>query len=465
MSFIGLGKCNKFNIYILVSVLSQFFSELLFEINSANQENKGRIFPFTPKIKKHNLFRNLIYFLSAFFCGIIAYFINKKNVKKKEGEMSIKKYEKIQKQYLGYKRQPIILGLFLTGFFLSLNLIIKGFFSLVSLHVGFWMFEIVYISLFSIIILGVNITIHKKVAMIIMVGPLLIIELINYFFPDTKHDCNIPDECNELTDLNIFDYLKKRFGVIYIPLLFVFYEITTSMRDYSWVKSKYLMDIRSLPAYKILLSIGIIGSTLSIIFLSIFSNVPCNSYSQVTINENNNYINIEDGKEINFLHDVCSLKNYDNNTHILNLYYDSFSLFFNEYKYMDTYKYLEIFIVIPLYFIFSLINIFSHIMMIRYTDPNNILISKNFHYFVKRIIVFILNKGNEKYITIANFIILEIEELISIISNMIYIEIIELRFCKLDYELKKNIKKRSVDELELGLKEPDEKLRTESEID
>ena len=107
-------------------------------------------------------------------------------------------------------------------------------------------------------------------------------------------------------------------------------------------------------------------------------------------------------------------------------------------------------------------------MMIRYTDPNNILISKNFHYFVKRIIVNILNKGNEKYITIANFIILEIEELISIISNMIYIEIIELRFCKLDYELKKNIKKRSVDELELGLKEPDEpdeKLRTESEID
>jgi hypothetical protein len=82
--------------------------------------------------------------------------------------------------------------------------------------------------------------------------------------------------------------------------------------------------------------------------------VSCNSYSKVTINENNNYINIEDGKEINFLHDVCSLKNYDNNTHILKLYYDSFSLFFNEYKYMDTYKYLEIFIIIPLYFILSL---------------------------------------------------------------------------------------------------------------
>ena len=37
----------------------------------------------------------------------------------------------------------------------------------------------------------------------------------------------------------------------------------------------------------------------------------------------------------------------------------------------------------------------------------------------------------------------ELQEFIYIISNMIYIEIIELRFCNLDYDLKKNIKKRS----------------------
>ena len=36
----------------------------------------------------------------------------------------------------------------------------------------------------------------------------------------------------------------------------------------------------------------------------------------------------------------------------------------------------------------------------------------------------------------------ETEQLISIISNMIYIEILELRFCGLDYELKKNIARR-----------------------
>ena len=41
------------------------------------------------------------------------------------------------------------------------------------------------------------------------------------------------------------------------------------------------------------------------------------------------------------------------------------------------------------------------------------------------------------------FFILELEELISIISNMIYIELLELKFCKLDYELKKILLKEA----------------------
>ena len=110
---------------------------------------------------------------------------------------------------------------------------------------------------------------------------------------------------------------------------------------------------------------------------------------------------------------------------------------------------LEIFLIIPLLFIFNLINEVSRLMMVRYTDPNNILIYKNFYYFVKRIIVIIINKGDEQYITYLQFFTLEIEELISIVSNMIYIEVLELKFCGLDYELKKNISLRSnMDNLE-----------------
>ena len=48
--------------------------------------------------------------------------------------------------------------------------------------------------------------------------------------------------------------------------------------------------------------------------------------------------------------------------------------------------------------------------------------------------------------TYAQFAILELQDLLSIISNLICIEIIELRFCKLDYELKRNIKDRGDDD-------------------
>ena len=90
------------------------------------------------------------------------------------------------------------------------------------------------------------------------------------------------------------------------------------MRDYSWVKSKYLnylnikflnkitllkynlilIDIRSVPPYKILMYFGIIGSSLIVICYFIFTNVPCRSFGNVTLDTNNNYINILSFKKI-----------------------------------------------------------------------------------------------------------------------------------------------------------------------
>ena len=45
-----------------------------------------------------------------------------------------------------------------------------------------------------------------------------------------------------------------------------------------------------------------------------------------------------------------------------------------EYSNTDKENMLEIFLIIPLLFIFNLINEISRLMMVRHTDPNNILI-------------------------------------------------------------------------------------------
>ena len=90
-------------------------------------------------------------------------------------------------------------------------------------------------------------------------------------------------------------------------------------------------------------------------------------------------------------------------------------------------------------------------MMIRHFEPNMLLVSDNFYYSILRMIEFIVNGGDEKYLTYIQFCLYEAEELISIFANFIYLEIIELRFCKLDYDLKINIEKRA--EMEISILE------------
>ena len=116
----------------------------------------------------------------------------------------------------------------------------------------------------------------------------------------------------------------------------------------------------------------------------------------------------------------------------------------DEYKVFNKDIKKELFIILPLYTIISMIKNSCNMIMIKYLEPYNILISDNLYFFINRLIVFILNKGNEEYLSVGQFILMELSETIYIISNLIYIEIIELKFCNLDYDLKKNISKRGV---------------------
>ena len=112
---------------------------------------------------------------------------------------------------------------------------------------------------------------------------------------------------------------------------------------------------------------------------------------------------------------------------------------------------IEIFLLIPLLFIFYTINEVSCLMLIKYIDPTIILIYRYFYYFLLRIITYIINEADEQYITLILFILYEIEQLASVISGLIYIELLELKFLGLDYELKKNIDRRGNEDTIAGL--------------
>ena len=439
MKYIAIGNCTKYNIYLLISFLCEFLMDFLFGLNSSNKQKPARFFSFRAKIKDHVLFENFIRIASIFFGGVILHIFEKRNESKKERTFSIEDYERMKNDLLQKKDESIILNLIVIGVLFSLYIILKDFINQTHVHLGFWTFEIMYICIISHFIFKIKIYKHRKVAVGIMLI-LAIVEFIGYLIPSTKHE-NV-ENMNELTDKNVFDITIIKFGTFAIPLLFIASELIHVQRDYCWLKSKYLMDVRSFSPYKIFITIGTIGFIFIIIFFSIFTNVPCKTFNNIN-KIGDDYINIETGEPLQLYKEYCSLEDYDENTKTLYLLYDSFSLITQEYSNTDKENMLEIFLIIPLLFIFNLVNEVSRLMMVRYTDPNNILIYKNFYYFVKRIIQIIINKGDEQYITYIQFFTLEIEELISIVSNMIYIEVLELKFCGLDYELKKNISQRS----------------------
>ena len=441
MSYISIGECTKYNIYILISLIFDLFNTSLFGINTSNKEKPGRIFSFSPKIKKHNLLSAFVYFGACFFGGIFLLVLEKLNNKGKN-ELVIEKFQKLRRTIFHSKNESLKLNLFL-GVIMSLYIIFKDFIDTTGVYVGFWTFEIMYICIISRFIFKIKIYKHRRMAIYIMFV-LTVIEFIQFFSPKTKHENK--ENMNELTDKNVFDIIIIKFGTYAIPLLFLANELNHIQRDYCWMRYKYLMDTKSYAPSKILMTMGGFGFIFVMVLFPFFTYIPCKTFNNI-IKEGNSYINLDTNKPLELYKEYCSVQEYDENTKTLYLLYDSIKLITQEYSNTNKENMLEIFLVIPISFISRIIIEISYLMLIRYTDPNNILISKNFYFIIKRLICIIINKGDEQYMTYFTFFTKEFLEIIFIISNMIYIEVLELKFCELDYELKKNISERSINEI------------------
>ena len=445
MKYIGLGNWNKYNIYILIAFLADILIDSLTGLNTSNTEKPARIFPFKAKIRNHNLLYIFINLASILFGGVFLYYFGERNEKEKNDKTIIKNYEIVKEYTLNDRSGPMTSNIILIGAIFSLYWIFEAFIDFSA--ISFWPLEIFYIGIISYLVFKHKIYIHKKVAIALMVV-VAIVNVIEYFIPMTEHK-NL-DNTNELKDKNIFERAIIKYGAFSIPLYYLANELKHIQRDYCWIKSKYLMDVKSVEPYKIFLSIGSIGVILVIILISIFSFVPCKTFNNVN-KKGNNYFYNNTNDTLKLYLEYCSLSDYDENSKELRLFYDSIKLISRDYSNTDKDNMLEIFVLIPLLFLFLLVNKVSRLMLVRYTDPTNILVYRYFYYFMKRLIQFIINEGNEQYLTYTKFFITQLEELLGIFNSLIFNELLELKFCGLDYELKKNIDRRGSEDIIKGL--------------
>ena len=429
-SFIGFGKCSKYLIFILGTVVFKTLNNFIFE-NQINPKSEGGIFGFIPVLSNHIFIQYFYKYISYAIGGyIFGYILYKKSmtdkrettkdniIKKSDSRDSILIYNEGTTEFSNTKKELLIVCL---SYCISIELI-KILYLFKFDRIEIWTFEVLFVLYFMKKFFVINLYNHQKLAIIIILVPISILLITSNFLPYTNHKTT--EEKSE--DLDAFEEIEGITGhkLYYFPLAIVML-ISNIFLSYSRVKSKVLMDLRYLSPYLIIFLFGIFGSILLFIMLIIISIFKCSDA----------------------ISDFCSVVDFDNPN---NLYMDNVIIYFQALKESGYKMYIEIFLIIPLYLILKFLEFTCEIFVIYYFNPNYVLVRDNLYYGIIRLIFVLVN--NEDYqdsISLTQFIILELSELLSILAYGIYLEIIELRFCGLDRYLKRNLIKRAEKEKKL----------------
>ena len=425
-NFIGIGKCSKYYLYILGTVIFKTLNESLFSFNSIDTNVKLSLFGFIPYLSQHTLIKSLYRYLSFIFGGALFLYIsnkdssNKKEIKKEDSHKSLKLKPLIYNKARGSKSNAKEILKVCFSYVIQ-DEIMQIMYLLKFSGYDIWTFDMIFILLFMEKYFSITLYKHQKFSIffiIITSTPLLI---ISSFFPLINNE--------ELKDKNTFQIIKYMVNEYFVIVVLLAFIILSCLLSYARVNAKILMDYRYLSPYKVILYHGLVGSFSIIISLVVLSFTECQG----------------DESKIKF---YCIKDTFNFNNNKTTYYYDSIFIYFNEINStLNKNKvnfYLEILLITPSYIIISFFEFTCEILIIHYLNPIFILIRDNFLYGILKLIFLLIEPGSIDNNQIIKFSILETAEFLALLGYSIYLEIIELRFCGLDKDLKKKIKERGI---------------------
>ena len=423
-SFIGFGKFSKYYFYILGAVFFRTVKDCIGGFLAINPQSGTGLYGFVPILSKHYLVQDFYKYIGYLLGGLIFSFILKKKTMNKE-DNEIKKKKSLQLKELIYnakKAEPskvsIIEILIVCGLYFVHVETARTLYSFDFSGLDFWVFDIVFIILFMDSFFVMNYYKHQiySLAFIIITNTILL--LISSFLQNSEGGKNTYEIIEDVTG--------HSYSFVFFLGIFI---LLSCLLSYSRVKSKVLMYFNYISPYKIIYYYGIIGAILTSIGLVFVTLKNC-------------------GETEGTPHKLCYVGMVDDHN-VTQYYYDNLFKYFEELGNnikSDDLKlefYFEIFLITPLYLAINFFEFLCEILIIYYLNPNYVLIRENLYYFVLRFIFILVNKEDyQKYITLKQFFILQTSELLALLGYLVYFEIIELRFCKLDKDLKKNIANR-----------------------
>ena len=422
-SLIGIGKCSKYYYYILGAILFRCLRDCIFGFVAIDPESRIGLVGFIPELSKHYLIQDFYKYISFVIGGAIFMKILKKISLTEEEKSNIKSKKSIKNKDLIFNNKSknmksipmkqILIICMIFCFHLELSRIMYLFdFN----GLDFWTFDIIFTLFFMDRYFIFNYYKHQIFSMIFIIIIDTVLLLVSSFLKNTNNGSS------DLKNKNTYEIIEMVTGSKYyfIAVLFIF-MLLSGLLSFVRVKAKIFMYFNYLSPYKIIYYIGLIGSILTFIGLMFVSFFGCS-------------------EKINNIENYCIFKETKNGSE--KYYYDSIFIYFDDLKNnIKNYKfYLEIIIVTPLFLFLEFFGFACEMLIIYYINPVYVLIRENLYYCILRFIFILSNIGNyTDYITTQQFFILQSSEIVALLGYIIYLEIIELRFCGLDKDLRRNI--------------------------
>jgi len=477
--YISFAKFHKKHLYILFSLVFLISKDVAFGyeynnsfISSSQDQDKNNP-------SNHFLINNILSYIFTIILSFVLYKIERKNL----GRNSFKEkgteensllpkikyiYNDSNKAYLS--NNTLLFFLFIIFLWILYENLFKIFWFLKELD--FWMVEIIIISYMMSKMFKEKIFLHHKVVICLnFILPLLKLITIILSFNDECNKgenyqyCGNTGGTNDTNDANNTNNTNKSSNTIdnfimylfrnetlsfneseadddttglknlyvmrtfLIPIVIIISIILMILRSYVNLSIKSFMDLKYISEKKLLMLYGLMGSIISFIICIITTIFEC----------------VGEKKDI---YDYYCRVKYDNKT-----YFDSFIAFVQPFSWI---KILRSFLG-SIFFCFN--RYFSMLIIKNFTPVHLIFTFPEYYFFQKIILITTQGKAVKKNNYIEAKLILDFwEDILSSIGFLVYLEIIELNFCKLNYNLKRKISDRADEEnySNLGIEDENE---------
>ena len=423
---VSCGQLDNNSSYIWLAIFFIVVNSCFYGLN--NNEIFETLKILNSNLSSHIIIRYFFNYLVICIIGLCLYLYDYSIIKKEKSSKEL--IEVNDKEKLIYnnpeekmKTNKLVVDSLLLYLLWFIEELCLDYFIVSFKDVDCWMFELIYLALLTKKIFNKRIYKHQWFAILINLFS-FILKIISIAI--TLFDTNIANYEMELPIL----YKTNPFFLFG----FILYQIFIFLRAYVNVKLKWFMQIKYVPINKILLWHGFIGTVLSIICIIISSIFPCS--------ENN----IEDyNKNFNYSKYLCKIKINDTDSNITNDYLDNIVDYFDDWKTKD-----EILIIILGSLTFFLFRFFS-LLVIKNLSPIHFFISIPVTFFFQKMMAASntlyakkkIFKDYDDLVKIAKLTLDVIGDFFAIIGFLIYLEIIVLKCCNLDHNIKENIMERA----------------------